>query len=99
MQLCGDLSMCILFQKQFHGSGGLSKCIGTSQEQAALNQGTREAISRNEKVSCFFETFSLEDGSGRVTIDHSKAAEHVRVVINNRKRGPSGVSTMHLQES
>lgn len=82
----------LVIETQFHGSGGLSKCIGTSQEQAALNQGTREAISRNEKVSCFFETFSLEDGSGRVTIDHSKAAEHVRVVINNRKRGPSGTS-------
>lgn len=28
----------------------------------------------------------LEDGIGRVTIDHMKAGDHVRTVLNNRKR-------------
>ena len=28
----------------------------------------------------------LEDGIGRVTIDHMKVGDHVRTVLNNRKR-------------
>lgn len=30
--------------------------------------------------------FILEDGMGRVTLDHMKAGDHVRTVLNNRKR-------------
>ena len=32
------------------------------------------------------QVFVLEDGIGRVTIDHMKAGDHVRTVLNNRKR-------------
>ena len=30
--------------------------------------------------------FILEDGMGRVTLDHMKPGDYVRTVLNNRKR-------------
>jgi hypothetical protein len=32
------------------------------------------------------QVFILENGTGRVTLDHMKAGDHVRTVLNNRKR-------------
>ena len=43
------------FVIQFHGSGGLSKCEGTSQEQALQNQGIRKTITEREDVKSLYE--------------------------------------------
>jgi len=75
------------FVFQFHGSGGLSKCEGTTQEEATKNQMIRRMISEREEVKAYYEVFVVEDKTGKITLDHLKAADHVRVVLNNRKRG------------
>ena len=42
------------------GSGGLSKCEGTSQEQALQNQAIRKTITEREDVKSLYEVY----GSG-----------------------------------
>ena len=44
---------------QFHGSGGLSKCEGTSQEQALLNQAIRKSITDRKEVKSLYEVIML----------------------------------------
>ena len=44
---------------QFHGSGSLSKCEGTSQEQALLNQAIRKSITDREEVKSLYEVIML----------------------------------------
>ena len=37
-------------------------------------------------MHALMQVLVLEDGIGRVTIDQMKAGDHVRTVLNNRKR-------------
>ena len=48
-----------IYVLQFHGSGGLSKCEGTSQEQALLNQAIRKSITDREEVKSLYEVIML----------------------------------------
>ena len=41
---------------------------------------------QNNRGICYLQVFVLEDGCGKVTLDHIKAGDHVRTVLNNRKR-------------
>lgn len=86
MTFCALQYYCNVFA-QFHGSGGLSKCEGTTQEEAVKNQMIRKMITDREEVKAYYEVFTLEDKDGKLTLDHLKAADHVRTVLNNRKRG------------
>ena len=64
----------------------MSKCIGTSKEEALQNTFLRENIATHPSVKSLFTMLYLEDGSGKVTLDHMKAAEHVRKVLNEMSR-------------
>ena len=61
---------------------------GTTQEEAARNQAIRKAVMDRDEVKSYYDVYVLEDKSGKVTLDHSKASDHVRTVLNNRKRCP-----------
>lgn len=75
-----------LLSMQFHGTGGMLACNGTTKEEAMENQRLRETIVQHDSVLRLFTTFCLEDGSGRCTIDVQKAFEHVRHVLNDMRR-------------
>ena len=47
----------------------------------------RKMVTDKDEVKAYYDVFVLEDKSGKVTLDHLKAADHVRTVLNNRKRG------------
>ena len=47
----------------------------------------RKMITDMEEVKAYYDVFVLEDKDGKLTLDHLKAADHVRTVLNNRKRG------------
>ena len=61
----------------------MTKCQGTTKEEALENQRLREAIASDERVNSTFGTFILEDGRGKVTLDVMKACDHVRYVLND----------------
>lgn len=46
----------------------------------------RKMITDREEVKAHYDVFILEDKNGKLTLDHLKAADHVRTVLNNRKR-------------
>ena len=41
----------------------------------------------------------LEDGCGKITLDHIKAGDHVRTVLNNRKRALPDVPVVSWSNS
>lgn len=71
MTFCALQYYCNVFA-QFHGSGGLSKCEGTTQEEAVKNQMIRKMITDREEVKAYYEVFTLEDKDGKLTLDHLK---------------------------
>ena len=75
-----------------HGTGGSSRCEGTTKEDAILNMSLREEIVDSEEVKAFYRKYTLEDGS-IVCLDSSMASEHVRQCINNLKR-PRATQTL-----
>ena len=59
---------------QFFGSGGFSKCEGTSNEDAIKNQGLRNRIISSEEVSSLYQTYTLENGDIAI-IDRHHASQ------------------------
>jgi len=41
-------------------------------------------ISEREEVKAYYEVFVVEDKTGKITLDHLKAADHVRVVLHEQ---------------
>ena len=68
-----------------HGSGGFSKCEGTTKEEAIQNCALKESIATNEHIKAFFRWFTLEDG-GLVVLDIVHACDHARQCVNDLKR-------------
>lgn len=75
----------VLFYFQWHGTGGSSRCEGTTKEEAILNMSLREGIVNSEEVKSFYRKYTLEDGN-IVCLDAALASEHVRQCINDLKR-------------
>ncbi len=78
---------------QFHGSAGLSKCVGTTKQQAMMNSCIREEIAQDSSVIKWFNVFVIEEGKGKVVLDLIKAADHVRHVLNEMRRNRPSKST------
>ena len=66
----------------------MTKCEGTTKEQALCNREKREALVRDERVvKCFCEyTLETERGEGVVILDYNHAVDHVRHCLNSMKK-------------
>ena len=84
------LIIAVSFNPQFHGSGSMLQCQGTSKEEAQQNQLLRETVASDESVKSTFGTFYLENGQEKVTLDVLKAFVHVRHVLNDIRRAHAG---------
>lgn len=78
----------LFFVSQFYGSGGLSKCEGTTQEEAIKNQ----MITDREEVKAYYNVFILEDKNGKLTLDHLNAADHVHTVLKRTEEAQCNLS-------
>ena len=72
-----------LFYFRWHGTGGSSRCEGTTKEEAILNMSLKEGIVNSEVK--FYRKYTLEDGNA-VCLDAALASEHVCQCINDLKR-------------
>ena len=71
---------------QFYGSGGLSKCEGTTKDDAIKNSALRDEIGRDPSVEKWLKVFIVKGNAGKVTLDQLKACDHVRHVLNEMRR-------------
>ena len=66
------------------GCGFTKACVcGVSKACVWVFKALRQKITSNSEVTAYYETFVLED---TVALDDLKAAEQVRIALNNRKR-------------
>lgn len=66
----------------------MTKCEGTTKEQALRNREKREALVRDERVKKLFCEYTLETESGKgvVLLDYNHAVDHVRHCLNSMKK-------------
>ena len=67
----------------------MTKCEGTTKEQALRNREKREALVRDQRVKKLFCEYTLETESGKgvVLLDYNHAVDHVRHCLNSMKFG------------
>ena len=66
----------------------MTKCEGTTKEQALHNREKREALVRDERVKKLFCEYTLETESGKgvVLLDYNHAVDHVRHCLKSMKK-------------
>lgn len=66
----------------------MTKCEGTTKEEALLNRQKREELVKDKRVVQHFCHYKLEDkdGVGAVILDYNYAVDHVRHCLNSMKK-------------
>ena len=64
----------------------MTKCEGTSKEEALLNRQKREALVQDKRVVQHFCRYKLDGDDGVVVLDYNHAVDHVRHCLNSMKK-------------
>lgn len=66
----------------------MTKCEGTTKEEAMVNREKREALVKDKRVMQHFCKYEVncEDGVGVVVLDYNHAINHVRHCLNSMKK-------------
>lgn len=81
---------------QWQGTGGFSRCEGTTKDQAVQNKKLRTGLAGDEHVTKLLGTYVIK-GKGFVVLDHSHVMEHIRNCLNSMKKSSNNDDVSHSQ--
>ena len=70
---------------QWHGLGGFHQCVGTTTEEAFLNEKLRDELSRKKELTDLYKQIRIP-GLGMVIFDKARALDQIRSVLAEMKK-------------
>lgn len=75
----------LLHDLQWHGSGGFHQCVGTTTEEAYLNEKLRDDLSGRKELTDLYKHIRIP-GLGMVIFDKARALDQIRSVLTEMKK-------------